>query len=36
MAEGELIETVDQERQPVGGSDRMEERIHAGLERLVL
>ena len=32
----ELVEPLEQQRQPVGGRDRGEERVHPGLERLVL
>ena len=36
LAKREVVDALEQEREAVGGRDRREEGIHAGLERLVL
>jgi hypothetical protein len=36
VAQGQLVDVLEQHRQPVGGRDRGGERVDAGLERLVV
>ena len=36
QAEGQLVDVLEQHRKPVGGRERHDERVEAGLERLVV